>query len=67
VAGSERPDDVAGTLSLTTGRNAFAGRIEVRWSLAPCRLDVTVPPGTSAEVTLPSGSTLTLGPGAHQL
>jgi hypothetical protein len=24
-------------------------------------------PGTSAEVTLPSGSTLTLGPGAHQL
>jgi len=45
------------------------GRIEVRWSLLEERfqLYVTVPPGTSAEVTLPSGSTRTLGPGAHQL
>ena len=33
------------------------GRIEVRWSMADerLRLDLTVPPGTSAEVTLPGG------------
>jgi alpha-L-rhamnosidase len=43
------------------------GRIEVRWSMTPFRMDVTVPPGTEAEVTLPAGPALTLGPGGHRL
>jgi alpha-L-rhamnosidase len=44
------------------------GRIEVRWSLADerFRLDLTVPPGTSAEVTLPNGRTRVVGPGRYE-
>jgi alpha-L-rhamnosidase len=45
------------------------GRIEVRWSLGGGRfgLQVTVPPGTTAEVTMPDGSPAILGPGSHAL
>ena len=43
------------------------GRIEVSWRLDADRLDlsVTVPPGTSAEVVLPDGTTSNVGPGVH--
>lgn len=45
------------------------GRIEVRWSRDDERLDlhVTVPPGTTAEVTLPDGARRVLGPGEHRV
>jgi alpha-L-rhamnosidase len=45
------------------------GRIEVRWSLEGERfeLHVTVPPGTTADVTMPDGATRLLGPGTHKL
>jgi alpha-L-rhamnosidase len=43
------------------------GRIEVQWSVDGGRMDlaVTVPPGTTAEVTVPGGWTRILGPGEH--
>jgi alpha-L-rhamnosidase len=43
------------------------GRIEVRWDLVDgdLALRVTVPPGTSCDVTVPDGTTRTLGPGRH--
>jgi alpha-L-rhamnosidase len=42
------------------------GRIESSWSIVggTMRLIVTVPPGTSADVTLPDGTTTTVGPGS---
>ncbi len=46
------------------------GLIEVRWEQHPDRfaLDVTVPPGTTAEVELPSGGgAVIVGPGRHAL
>ena len=46
------------------------GRIEIRWELAGCGLDlrVTVPPNTDADVVLPGrdGETTTVGHGTHQ-
>ena len=43
------------------------GRIEVRWQQHDEQLtvDVTVPPGTTAEVVLPTGATTTLTSGRH--
>ncbi|MBW8481254.1 family 78 glycoside hydrolase catalytic domain [Actinomadura parmotrematis] len=43
------------------------GRIEVAWRLADgrFRLDVTVPPGTTAEIVLPGGARAEAGPGSH--
>jgi len=43
------------------------GRIESSWRLAggTFELDVTVPPGASAEVVLPDGSARTVDPGRH--
>jgi alpha-L-rhamnosidase len=43
------------------------GTIDVRWSLAGGAFDlrVTVPPGTTAEVTLPDGAERILDPGTH--
>jgi alpha-L-rhamnosidase len=43
------------------------GRITVHWSSAgpTFELSVTVPPGTTAEVTLPDGTVRILGPGEH--
>ena len=45
------------------------GRIEVRWEAVVDRieLDVTVPPGTTATVELPSGERREVGPGRHAL
>jgi hypothetical protein len=42
-------------------------RVEVRWEARDRELvwAVTVPPGTSAELTLPGGATRTLGPGRY--
>jgi alpha-L-rhamnosidase len=44
------------------------GRIDLCWSLANGRLelDLTVPPGTTAEVTWPDGGTRIVGPGVHE-
>ncbi|MFN8025615.1 MAG: alpha-L-rhamnosidase C-terminal domain-containing protein [Acidimicrobiia bacterium] len=41
------------------------GRIEVRWTISrgTFRLEVTVPPGTTAEIRLPSGEAADIGPG----
>ncbi|MET7988444.1 family 78 glycoside hydrolase catalytic domain [Streptomyces sp. NPDC005281] len=43
------------------------GRIEVAWRIETegFRLEVTVPPGTSAEVVVPGGAVRLLGPGRH--
>jgi len=43
------------------------GRIESSWRLASdtFELEVTVPPGTTAEVVLPDGSARTVDPGRH--
>ncbi|MPY30387.1 Bacterial alpha-L-rhamnosidase [Streptomyces adustus] len=43
------------------------GRIEAAWRIAAegFRLEVTVPPGTSAEVAVPAGAVRLLGPGRH--
>ena len=43
------------------------GRIAVSWRLADDRIDleVTVPPGTSAEIVLPDGTIQNAGPGHH--
>ena len=44
------------------------GRIEVRWDAHPSfALRVVVPPGCTAEATLPDGTTHHLGPGRHAL
>jgi alpha-L-rhamnosidase len=45
------------------------GTIDVRWEQrdAGIRLDVTVPPGTAADVVLPSGETTELASGTHTL
>jgi alpha-L-rhamnosidase len=45
------------------------GRIEVRWSRANGRFDlsVSVPPGTTATAVLPDGATHSLAPGEHHL
>ena len=56
---------------LTWARTAHEtpyGRVEVAWRLddEEFRLDLTVPPGVSAEVTLPgSGVSQRVGSGAH--
>ena len=45
------------------------GRIEVHWSVADGRFDlsVSVPPGTTAVAVLPDGGTHPLAPGEHHL
>jgi alpha-L-rhamnosidase len=45
----------------------MASRIESSWTLerGVLRLDVTVPPGTTAEVVLPGGQARRVGPGRH--
>jgi len=45
------------------------GRIEVRWSLAGGRFDLSlsVPPGTTATAVLPDGAVHALDPGEHHL
>ncbi|MFC4785641.1 family 78 glycoside hydrolase catalytic domain [Nocardioides sp. MAHUQ-72] len=45
------------------------GRVAVAWRLEDedLALEVTVPPGCSAEVVLPDGTTTTAGPGDHEL
>jgi alpha-L-rhamnosidase len=53
----------------TTHHDSPYGRIDVRWQLdGPVgHLDVTVPPGTTAEVALPPGGTVALDEGRHSL
>jgi alpha-L-rhamnosidase len=43
------------------------GRIEVRWQVTAgdVHLELTVPPGTTADVTMPHGTVHTAGPGRH--
>lgn len=56
------------TSANATHRSPF-GPITVRWEQQPDRFDleVSVPPGTTAEVDLPSGQTATLTAGHHSL
>ncbi len=51
-----------------TQQDSPNGRIEVAWRLADDNhgnVDVTVPPGTEAELVLPDGTTAALPPGRH--
>jgi hypothetical protein len=52
-----------------TAHDSPYGRIEVRWSASGNRVDlsVSVPPGTTADVTLPDGSPHVLAPGDHHI
>ena len=62
-----RPRPGGGLTWVEAAHESPYGRIEASWRLAADRLDlsVTVPPGTSAEVVLPDGTTSDVGPGAH--
>jgi alpha-L-rhamnosidase len=64
-----RPRPGGGVTSAAAAHESPYGRIEVRWSLHgdAFDLDVTVPPGTTAETTLPDGTVTDLSPGHHHL
>ncbi len=53
----------------TASHRSPYGPIEVRWEQHPDRFDLqlTVPPGTTAEVELPSGRTATFTAGRHSV
>ena len=61
------PRPGGGLTSARTHHDSPHGRIEVAWSLHDDagRLDVTVPDGTDAELTLPDGRTDVVGAGTH--
>jgi alpha-L-rhamnosidase len=63
------PRPGGGITSARTHHDAPSGRIEVAWRTATAtgagEIDVTVPPGTEAELALPDGTTATLAPGTH--
>ncbi len=63
------PRPGAGLTSVRTHHDSPHGRIEVAWTLTGSRLalDVTVPPGCTATVVLPSGETSEVGPGRHSI
>ena len=64
------PRPGGGIRSARTHHDSAHGRIEVAWQLADDdrgHVDVTVPPGTEAEVVLPDGTTATLSAGSHRL
>jgi alpha-L-rhamnosidase len=56
-----------GLASASAAHESPYGRIESAWTLVDgvLRLDVLVPPGTSAEVVLPGGRPQRVGPGRH--
>jgi alpha-L-rhamnosidase len=62
-----RPHPGGGLTSAATTHESPYGRIEVSWQLVDDGLsvEVLVPPGTSADVTLPSGVSRVVGPGRH--
>jgi alpha-L-rhamnosidase len=63
-----RPTPGGGITWAHAAHDSPYGRIEVRWSLAggSLSLDLTVPPGTTAEVTLPRGGARVLAPGSYE-
>ena len=62
------PRPGGGVTAARTHHDAPHGRIEVAWQRdgVEGQLDVTVPPGTEAELLLPDGSAATLPPGQHR-
>jgi alpha-L-rhamnosidase len=62
-----RPRLGGGLTSAEAGLESPYGPIEVGWTSADGRfsLTLTVPPGSSAQVDLPDGSTHQVGPGEH--
>ena len=64
-----QPTPGGGLTYADPGSTAPYGPIVVAWRLvddaAGLRLDLEVPPGTTAEVCLPDGTTATVGPGTH--
>jgi alpha-L-rhamnosidase len=62
-----QPQPGGGITWATTAHESPYGRIEVAWRITADLLvvDVTVPPGTVAEVVLPDGSSREAEPGAH--
>lgn len=62
------PRPGGGITSASTHHVSPHGRIEVAWTLSGgvLTLDVTVPPGCSADVVLPDGTERETGPGAHR-
>ncbi len=63
------PRPGGGITSAEVIHNSPYGRIEVSWRVRGKELvvDVLVPPGTSADVTLPSGVRRTISPGRHNI
>ena len=62
-----RPQPGGGLTWAEAAHESPYGRIAVSWRLADDRIDleVTVPPGTSAEIVLPDGTIQNAGPGHH--
>ncbi len=62
------PRPGGGLTSARTRHDSPHGRIEVAWEIADGRgrVDVTVPPGTEAELLLPDGTEATLAAGTHR-
>ncbi|WP_436791565.1 family 78 glycoside hydrolase catalytic domain [Yinghuangia sp. YIM S10712] len=63
-----RPEPGGGLTRAEAELDTPYGRISTRWSIEDGRFDLafTVPPGTTATVTLPDGRTYDAGPGDHQ-
>ncbi len=64
-----RPRPGGGLTWAQAAHDSPYGRIEVRWSATGNHVDlsVSVPPGTTADVTLPDGSLHVLAPGEHHI
>jgi alpha-L-rhamnosidase len=62
-----QPVPGGGLTSAAAAHESPYGRIESSWTVdrGLLRLDVTVPPGTTAEVVLPGGQARRAGPGQH--
>ncbi|MDC0770807.1 alpha-L-rhamnosidase C-terminal domain-containing protein [Streptomyces sp. HD] len=62
-----RPEPGGGLVSAEAEFDSAYGRIASRWRVSDgCfHLTVTVPPGTTATVTMPDGRVFDVGPGEH--
>lgn len=62
------PQPGGGITRARTWHESPHGRIEVAWELGGPeeRLEISVPPGTEAKLTLPPGTAGVVGPDAHR-
>ena len=63
-----RPQPGGGLTQVALGLATRHGRIEIDWAVEDemFRLDVVVPDGTTAEITMPGGGTVLVEPGKHE-